>query len=140
VSESYPVGEPVSLRFELRNATDRPLYALKWYTPLEGIAGKIFRVTRDGTEVPYRGPLAKRGDPLNDEYVAIEPGQVASGEIDLSAGYDLSAPGSYEATFTAGLQDVVDDGSLVPRPRDAHRPLSLTCDAVRFEIVPAPEP
>ena len=58
MDETYPVGEPVSLRFVLRNQTDRPLYVLTWYTPLEGIAGDIFQVTRDGEKLPYQGMLA----------------------------------------------------------------------------------
>jgi hypothetical protein len=84
--------------------------------------------------------LAKRGDPARAEYVAIEPGETASAEVDLSLGYDLSAPGSYQVQFTAGLQDVVDDGSLLPRVRDDHRPQPLSCNTVAFSIVPPPAP
>ena len=139
MDETYPVGEPVSLRFVLRNQTDRPLYVLTWYTPLEGIAGDIFQVTRDGEELPYQGMLAKRGDPTREEYVAIEPGEAAAAEVDLRMGYDLSTPGSYQVQFTAGLQDVSADASLVPLKRDDHRPQSLSCNAVSFRIAPAPE-
>ena len=140
VDETYPVGEPVNLRFELHNSTDGPFYVLTWYTPLEGMAGEIFQVTRDGEKLPYQGMLAKRDDPTREEYVAIEPGETASAQVDLRAGYDLSAPGSYQVQFTTGLQDVTDDGSLPPRKRDDHRPQSLSCNTVRFGIVPAPEP
>jgi peptidyl-Lys metalloendopeptidase len=139
MDETYPVGEPVNLRFELHNPTDRPLYVLIWYTPLEGITGDIFQVTRDGEELPYQGMLAKRGDPTLEEYIAIEPGEATSAEVDLRMGYDLSAPGSYQVQFTTGLQDVTDDVSLIPRKRDDHRPQSLSCDPVSFRIVPAPE-
>jgi heat shock protein HslJ len=138
--ETYPMGEPVNLQFALHNPTDRPLYVLAWYTPLEGIAGEIFQITRDGVKLPYRGMLVKRGDPTRDEYVAIEPGETASAEVDLRMGYDLSTPGSYQVQFTAGLQDVTDDGSLLPRKRGDHWPQSLSCNTVDFSIVPAPEP
>jgi peptidyl-Lys metalloendopeptidase len=138
--ETYPVGESVDLWFALHNQTDRPLYVLTWYTPLEGMAGEIFRVTRDGQGLPYQGALAKRGDPTRGEYVVIEPGETASAEVDLRAGYDLSTPGSYQVKFTTRLQDVTDDGSLLPRKRDDHRPQSLSCNTVDFSIVPAPEP
>jgi hypothetical protein len=134
MDETYPVGEPVNLRFELHNQTDRPLYVLIWYTPLEGIAGEIFQVTRNGKELLYQGMLAKRGDPLREEYIAIEPGEVTSAEVDLRMGYDLSMPGSYQVQFTTGLQDVTDDASLIPRKRDDHRPQSLSCNTVRFDI------
>lgn len=134
MDESYAAGKPVHLKFELHNPTDRTLYLLTWYTPLEGIAGEIFQVTRDGQALPYRGMLAKRGDPSRDEYVAIDPGETASAEVDLGIGYDLSAPGSYQVQFTAGLQDVADDVSSVPRKRDAHRPQAPSCAPVRFTV------
>ena len=140
MDETYAVGEPVHLRFELHNHTDRPLYVLIWYTPLEGIAGDIFQVTRSGEKLLYQGVLAKRGDPTRGEYIVIEPGETASAEVDLRAGYDLSTPGSYQVQFTTRLQDVTDDGSLLPRKRDDHRPQSVSCNTVSFRIVPAPEP
>jgi peptidyl-Lys metalloendopeptidase len=140
MDETYPVGQPVNLRFELHNQTDRSLYALTWYTPLEGIAGDIFRVTQDGEELPYQGMLAKRGDPTREEYITIEPGEAASAEVDLRTGYDLSVPGSYQVQFTAGLQDVSDDASLVPLKQDDHRPQSLSCNTVSFRIASVPEP
>ena len=140
MDETYLVGQPVNLRFELHNQTDRPLYALTWYTPLESIAGDIFRVTRDGEELPYQGMLAKRGGPAREEYITIEPGEAAPAEVDLRTGYDLSTPGSYQIQFTAGLQDVSDDASLVPRKRDDHRSQSLSCNTASFRIVPVPEP
>jgi peptidyl-Lys metalloendopeptidase len=139
VDETVPADEPVTLCFALSNPTARPLYVLTWYTPLEGMAGEIFQVTRDGQTLPYQGMLAKRGDPTRDEYVVIEPGETASTEVDLRTGYDLSAPGSYQVRFTAGLQDVVKDGSLLPRKRDGHQPQSLPCNTVDFSVVPAPE-
>jgi heat shock protein HslJ len=139
VDETYPAGEPVNVRFELRNPTDRPLYLLNWYTPLEGMAGDTFEVTQDGKQLPYQGMLAKRGDPTREAYVVIEPGETASAQVDLRAGYDLSALGSYQVQFTAGLQDVTDDASLVPQERDDHQPQSLSCSTASFWIVPAPE-
>jgi heat shock protein HslJ len=139
VDETYLVGEPVNLAFALGSRTDRTLYVLTWYTPLEGMAGDILQVTRDGTALPYQGMLAKRGDPTREEYVAIEPGEAASAIVDLRMGYDLSAPGSYRVQFTAGLQDATDNASLIPRKRDDHRPQAVTCNTVRFSIAPAPE-
>lgn len=133
--ETYVIGEPVNLRFSLHNQTDRTLYVLTWYTPLEGIAGEIFRVTRDGDEVAYRGILAKRGDPSRDEYAVVEPGAEVSAAVDLAEDYDLSQAGRYHVEFTSRLHDVTDDGTLIPRKRDDHRPQELPCNAVSFEIV-----
>ena len=133
--EAYVIGEPVNLRFSLQNQTDRTLNILTWYTPLEGIAGEIFSVMRDGNEVPYRGILAKRGDPSKDEYVTIKPGATVSVEVDLAKDYDLSQVGRYHVEFTSQLYDVAEKESSIPRKRDDHHPQGLPCNSVSFEIV-----
>jgi hypothetical protein len=133
--EAYVMGEPVNLRFSLHNKTDRTLYILTWYTPLEGIAGKIFRVMHDGGEVPYRGIMAKRGDPSRDAYTAIKPGAAVSSVVDLAENYDLSQAGRYHVEFTSRLHDVTDDESSIPRKQDDHKVQELPCNTVSFEIV-----
>jgi heat shock protein HslJ len=140
MDETYPAGEPVTLRFALHNQTDRPVYVLSWYTPLEGIAGDIFEVTRDGEELRYQGKLAKRGDPDQEAYITIEPGKSASAEVDLSTGYDLTAPDTYEVQFTPGLRDITADASLLPREQDDYQRQPLSCNTVSFQIVPEPDP
>ena len=137
VDEITPAGGPVNLVFELHNASDRPLYVLTWYTPLEGMTGELLSVTQDGTQLPYEGALVKRGDPTRDEYVRIGPGETVSADVDLSRAYDLSTPGSYQVEFTVGLRDVTDDASVLPRMRDDHRPQSLSCNAADFSTAPA---
>jgi hypothetical protein len=92
-------GESTQLMFTLVNESDIRLYLLRWYTPLEGIAGEIFRVKRDGQVIPYRGILASRMPPTPDDYVALDPGASVSVTVDLSEGYDLSEPGEYTVKF-----------------------------------------
>ena len=135
VETTYVTGEPVNLRFSLHNLTDDTLYVLTWYTPLEGIAGEIFRITLEGSEIPYRGMLAKRGDPVREEYLVIEKGATVSAVVDLAEVYDLSQAGQYHVEFTSRLCDVTSDGTAVPRKRDDHQAQELPCNAVDFEIV-----
>jgi hypothetical protein len=92
-------GDPVRVEFTLTNASGQDLYVLEWYTPLEGIWGEIFRVTRDGRAIPYEGPLVSRGAPLPEEYVLLTPGASASATVDLSPVYDFSEPGTYTIAF-----------------------------------------
>lgn len=133
--ESYSAGEPVTIGFSLENLSGEPVRVLKWYTPLEGIWGEIFRVTRDGQEVRYQGPMAKRGDPGQDDYVLIRPGSPASAEVDLSRGWDLSQPGTYRVELIGRIHDVVRGEGSVPRPRDAHRGVDAKGDPVSFRVV-----
>ena len=133
--ETYVIEEPVNLRFSLHNQTDRTLYILTWYTPLEGIAGKIFGVTRDGNEIPYRGIMAKRGEPSRDEYAAVKPRATVSAVVNLAEDYDLSQAGRYHVEFTSQFHDITDDESSIPRKLDDHQPQELRCNTVSFEIV-----
>ncbi len=133
--ETYTAGEPVTIGFSLQNLSGEPFRVLTWYTPLEGIWGSIFQVTRDGKEVPYQGPMAKRGDPDRDDYLLIRPATLASAEVDLSRGWDLSVPGTYRVEFTGRIHDVAREGEALPRPRDAHRGVDAKGDPVSFRVV-----
>jgi hypothetical protein len=94
-------GESVNLHFLLKNHSKTPLHLLKWYTPLEGIAGDIFDIIRDGQPIPYLGILATRGNPSPESYVLLEPGESAYAEINLTSAYDFSQPGTYTIKFRA---------------------------------------
>ena len=129
-------GSPVEISFRLTNRTPAPVSVLRWYTPLEGVRGDIFRVTRGRRELPYEGPMMKRGDPSASDYVEIPAGKSVTGTADLSAAYGIREPGTYRVAFTRGLADVVRAGETSPRPRDAHRPRKLSCAAISIEVTP----
>jgi heat shock protein HslJ len=102
--ESLPTGAVVNVRFTLANASSEGLFVLKWSTPLEGLAGDIFLVKRDGVELPYRGKMVKRGPPTADDYVWIEAGGSVSAEVDLAEGYDFLQAGQYTVQFRSPRQ------------------------------------
>jgi hypothetical protein len=122
---------PSSLRFELTNGSGSPLQVLKWNTPLEGWKGTVLRVSRDGEELPYQGPMLKRGDPQGEAYVEIPAGGKVDATVDLAEVYDVSRPGTYKVEADGDLIDVTSEP--VPRPRDRHQGLPLDCEAVTFE-------
>jgi hypothetical protein len=66
---------------------------------LEGLAGDIFRVQRDGVSLPYHGIQVKRGVPTSEGYVWLEPGGSVFAEVDLAEGYDFSKPGRYTLQY-----------------------------------------
>lgn len=122
---------PAAVRFTLVNRTDAPLWVLRWNTPLEGWQGTIFELTSGGAELPYTGPMVKRGDPGREDYVEIPAGGKAEGAVDLSLVYDLK-PGTYRLRVIGGLQDVTTDS--VPRPRDRHEPAPLDCPEIEINV------
>jgi hypothetical protein len=138
----FTAGGPVALRFTLTNRGAEPLYALRWYTPLEGVRGDLFVITSaaGGSPLPYQGPLVKRGDPRREDYVELTPGQPVSGEADIAPAYGLDRPGSYTVELRSGLSDLATDPAALPRSRDAHRPAPLSCAPLRIEIFPSPSP
>ena len=97
--ESLPTGAVVKVRFTLTNISSEGFFVLKWFTPLEGLAGDIFRIQRDGVDLPYRGKLVKRGPPISEDYVWIDAGGSISAEVDLAEGYDFSLAGQYTLQF-----------------------------------------
>jgi peptidyl-Lys metalloendopeptidase len=120
IREEVARGEAVSVQFTLHNRTDADLSVLDWYTPLEGLAGEIFRVERDGEPVPYTGLMAKRGVPQLDEYVPIKTGESVSAEVDLTTDYDFSVPGNYTINYLspAVSQVVSREAPMAKRQRD----------------------
>jgi hypothetical protein len=98
-SASLTSGEAVPVKFTLTNTLSEGLYVLKWFTPLEGLAGDIFRVQRDGLHLPYHGILVKRAPPTAEDYVWLDAGGSISAEVDLAEGYDFSQPGQYTVQF-----------------------------------------
>lgn len=130
-------GGPVALRFRLVNRTDAPLWVLRWNTPIEGWRGTIFTVSFQGTELPYQGPMLKRGDPGKAEYVEITPQDSLNVSLDLAEAYDVKRPGRYQVKVTGSLLDVTRDAASVPRPRDRQQPMALQCEPLTLDVVKA---
>ena len=131
---AYSAGQDVNIIFTLENASDEALYVLTWYTPLEGLKGGIFKVTRDGQEVLYEGRMVKRGDPAREDYARIGPGESASAVVELSSVYNLRPPGEYRVEFDGRIHDVACEGEPLPRTGSASRPMDIQGNAVTFSV------
>jgi hypothetical protein len=130
-----PDGNTVIVQFTLTNNSDVDLYVLKWYTPLEGIGGKIFRVERDGQAIPYHGILAMRGDPTPEGYIFLATGQSASAEVNLATSFDFSQPGEYTIEFLSPrISDVATSEAEMARSVDDLGPVDIPANTVTVEI------
>jgi peptidyl-Lys metalloendopeptidase len=111
------------------------LYVLKWYTPLEGIAGEIFRVTRDGEAIPYVGILAYRGAPSPDSYILLNAGESVSAEADLAAAFDFSKPGEYTIEFVSPyISSIARTEDEMAKTLDDLGPVQMPSNVVVVEI------
>jgi hypothetical protein len=54
--------------------------------------------------------------------------------LDLSQGYDMSKPGLYSVKVAGGIQDVIQDGTQPPRPRDRFQPVGLVCNELTLDV------
>lgn len=131
---SYQQGERVEMIFRITNQGAKPLWVLRWNTPLEGLMGDCFEIQHDERPVNYLGRMVKRGMPEAAEYVLIPPGESREGRVDLRAAYQVEAPGTYSLIFDSLLFDVVDDESRVPRKLEDHEPFDPKCPPVVFEV------
>lgn len=129
-------GKPVPLRITVFNPAPVPMQVLRWNTPFEGTwLAPFVDVYRTGLPVPYRGVMAKRSDPVAQNYLRIEASGSASADIDLAAAFELGIPGSYQVRPRLVLADVhVAKAGPVERLRIEHHALPLNCPAVSFTV------
>lgn len=135
LSERLLIGEEINLKFTLMNESETPLYFLKWYTPLEGIGGEIFKVTRDGQAVPYEGILAYRSFPSADSYVLINPGESISAVVDLGTSFDFSEFGTYQIGFLSPrISHIALSEKEMAKINDDLGPVQILSNPVTLEI------
>ncbi|MFB9593721.1 M35 family metallopeptidase [Streptomyces racemochromogenes] len=133
----YRLGEPIEITFELRNVSDDIYRVLTWDIPIEGRALNFLSVSYEGSNLLYDGPLIKRGDPTQERYITLRPGESRSAEVDISKLYAIQAPGEYVLTVACALSDaypVADDGSPSTRARASHEPRELERASVTITV------
>ncbi len=74
---------------------------LKWYTPMSdiGVEEHMFKVTRNGEEVPYLGAHYKRPAPQSKDFFILKQGDSITVPVELSQVYDLSQGGDYSIQY-----------------------------------------
>lgn len=130
--DRYVKGNPIVINFKLENLSNDNLWVLKWYTPLEGVKGKIFRVLCDGKEILYEGPMMKRGNPTKDDYIQIDQGNSASAEVDLSKAYGIPACGECLVEFKGRIYDISTSADSIPRSSEEQQIVTITGNTVAF--------
>jgi len=133
--DSYSMGKPIILGFTLENLTNECFWILTWYTPLEGLKGRIFKVTCSGKEILYNGPMVKRGGPELADYVRIGPKGSVSAKVVLSAAYSLPVSNECRVEFEGRIHDIVRDTNFVFIGRDEHHWIDIKGNAVAFRVV-----
>jgi len=136
VPDRVRAGAPVPLTMRLRNPGTVAVAVLTWGTPFEaGWFAPYVDVLRDGVPLRYRGAMVKRGDPLAEHYLRIEPGALRETHVDMALVFDLKPAGRYRVEPNIVLQDVVaGNAGRAPRPRDQFDRQPLRCSGVSFTV------
>jgi hypothetical protein len=130
----YVQGEPVVIAFEIENLSATDVWILKWYTPLEGIKGKIFKVYCDGAEILYEGPMMKRGNPGPADYAHVAAGGTIRADVDLSQAYSLPPCRECRVKFKGRIHDVVTGEPQPSRTADQHTSMEIPGEDASFSI------
>ena len=132
--QSYVKDNPIIIGFRLENHLNENLWVLRWYTPLEGLKGKIFRVICDGKEIPYEGPMVRRGQPKKDDYVHIPPGSSVSVEVNLSDTYTCPACKECRVEFKGQIYDFSKSADYLPKKSEEHQMINTIGNTVTFNV------
>jgi hypothetical protein len=60
----------------------------------------------DGKEIPYEGPMMKRGQPVKSDYIHIDPGSFVSTKVDLSTVYNIPPSQACIVEFKGRIYDL----------------------------------
>ena len=136
IPETVSLCDPVELEFRVTNQSDKAVYLLNWYTPLEGILGDIFQVTYDGQQLSYLGPMVMRAAPLADQYILLEAGESVTAVVDVSTAYDFSRAGHYIIAYKSPrISHAVDEMVKFAQSVDELSPVEIPSQPVEVEIV-----
>jgi hypothetical protein len=103
INDTITIGEPVELKFTVVNHADTAQQFLKWATPFEPLVSKYLDVIdADGTQVNYRGAMAKRAMPPSaDSYLKVNPKDSLVANINLLEGYAIARASRYTIVYVA---------------------------------------
>lgn len=135
MQDDHVTENEIVVTFTLANTSPKDLWVLTWYTPLEGIKGKIFTMTCNGVEIPYEGRMVKRAAPLEEDYILIKSGETVSAANDLATVFHLSESGTCTVNFRGTIHDVVTCKQDVPRDPEHHEPISVHGNSLTFQLV-----
>ncbi|MES2018381.1 MAG: M35 family metallo-endopeptidase [Pseudomonadota bacterium] len=94
-------NDDVTVRLTITNTSSQPQLMLKWHTAFGEIEESLFKITRDGVNVPYLGAHYKRGTPTAADYYLLKPGASHTIKVELSDMYDMSVTGQYAISYSA---------------------------------------
>jgi hypothetical protein len=99
---AYTAGEPITLRFVVRNTMGTPQSFLLWHTPFARFDNNYLHIALAGGGEPvgYTGALVSRAPPAAGDYRTLRPGESAAAEIEITQAYPVRARGEYVLRYS----------------------------------------
>ena len=101
ITSEYAVGEDITCHVTITNNHNKDYWLLMRKTPLEGLKSPIFSIIMNGKVIRYDGPLFKRGQPSQKEYIRILAKSSLESVVDLSLVYSFSTVANYSVQLNA---------------------------------------
>jgi hypothetical protein len=124
-----PLPDSGQIRFQLSNPHPYGWRILSWKTPFDAWFSEFLTIADDNHSLGYRGALAKRGAPSEEDYVQLLPMQTLSVMLDLSQAYSLT-PGQYQVTLLPLQLQALDFISEAQVPSERAEILMLQCPSL----------
>jgi len=138
----FASSEDVLVTVTIYNPTKNPVKVLRWFTPEDQTAERLFLVTRNGETVAYTGPVYKRVPATGNDYISLRAGASIVRTVNLGASYDLSQDGQYEVAFAVAAFNLFNEKANAFRAKDVliSQKISLEVDGREAKGTPTPPP
>ena len=138
----FATSEDVLVTVTIYNPTKNPVKVLRWFTPEDQTAERLFLVTRNGEMVAYTGPVYKRVPATGNDYISLRPGASIVRTVNLGASYDLSQDGQYEVAFAVAAFNLFNEKANAFRAKDVliSQKISLEVEGREAKGTPTPPP
>jgi len=103
IAPNIAVTDSILMRFTVYNDADSVQQFCKWHTPFEPLLSKYLDITNEsGEEANYQGAMAKRMmPPPADSYLKVQPNDSLSVVVNVSKGYNITKPSTYNVKYNA---------------------------------------
>jgi len=138
----FASSEDVLVTVTIYNPTKNPVKVLRWFTPEDQTAERLFLVTRNGETVAYTGPVYKRVPATGNDYISLRAGASIVRTVNLGASYDLSQDGQYEVAFAVAAFNLFNEKANAFRAKDVliSQKISLEVEGREAKGTPTPPP
>jgi peptidyl-Lys metalloendopeptidase len=136
----FASSEEVLVTVTIFNPTKDTVKVLRWFTPGDQTAERLFEVTRNGEPVAYTGPVYKRVPATDKDYISLEAGASLVSTVNLGAFYDLSQDGQYEVKFAAAAFNLFNENANAFQSKDVLVSEKISVDVEGREAKGTPTP